>query len=535
MCVKADDGPFLFLMITEQDCFYACCFFILHERKQCMSLIKIENLTFAYDGGENVFDNATAAIDTTWRTGLIGRNGRGKTTLLKLMCGCWPYKGTIGANVRFVYFPYALPLTDAPFAVMAASIVPGAQRWQLERETALMQEQKKLLDVPYSMLSGGQRTKLMLAAMFLNEDDFLLIDEPTDHLDASGRQSVANYLKAKRGFIVVSHDRAFLNSCVDHIVSINKSNITCTRGNYTVWEENKIKADNFETGENARIQKDIGRLKQAAEKTADWADKVEMTKYATKISGLRPDRGYIGHQSAKMMQRAKSTAKRIEREIDRKETLMKNVETAHDLLLRPLEYIKPTLMRAKALSPCYGGLPVCAGVTFELARGGRLAVTGANGSGKTSLMKLICGADIAHTGELTIGGGMKISYVAQDTSDLKGSIKDYAAECGCDMPLFFAMLSKLGFTQDLFAQEMSCLSRGEKKKLLIARSLSTQAHLYIWDEPLNFIDVMSRVQIEKLICSCAPTMLFTEHDAQFIERTATEIIRLERTSYNNAG
>jgi lincosamide and streptogramin A transport system ATP-binding/permease protein len=261
MCVKADD---FFLPKNRLLC---ACLFYFWEGKR-VSLIKIENLTFAYGGGQNLFKNVSLSLDTNWRTGLIGRNGRGKTTLLKLMCGLYPYEGDIFADVIFAYFPYALPKTDAdaPFAQLIASVFPNAELWRLERELGLMGEASGLLYAPYGTLSGGQQTKLMLAALFACETGFPLIDEPTDHLDAAGRMSVAAYLKAKRGFIVVSHDRAFLNACTDHIVSINRSDIACIRGNYDIWEENKAYADRFEADENARVKKDIGRLQQAAKR-----------------------------------------------------------------------------------------------------------------------------------------------------------------------------------------------------------------------------------------------------------------------------
>jgi lincosamide and streptogramin A transport system ATP-binding/permease protein len=229
-----------------------------------------------------------------------------------------------------------------------------------------------------------------------------------------------------------------------------------------------------------------------------------------------------------MMQRAKSTEKRIEREIAYKETLMKNAEAAHDLLLRPLAYEKDVLVSAVNLAVRRGGRPVSKEVTFEIRRGDRIAVTGANGSGKTSLLKLIGGQDLVYDGEHNRSAALKISAVSQDTSHLSGALKEYAADCGCDPTVFFAMLSKLGVSSALFDGALECLSSGQKKKVLLARSLSTQAHLYIWDEPLNFIDVMSRVQIERLIADCAPTMLFTEHDALFVARTATAVLPLHR-------
>lgn len=191
-----------------------------------MSLIDIKNLSFAYDGSaEKVFDNVSFQIDTGWRLGFTGRNGRGKTTFLKLLMGELEYTGSISASVSFDYFPIALHDTSLPVSEALAEVVSDGEEWHLRREMAMLGLDEALLDRPFDSLSGGEQTKLQLAAMFTNENDFLLIDEPTNHLDEAGRERVARYLRRKRGFILVSHDRSFLDGCVDHILSINRADI----------------------------------------------------------------------------------------------------------------------------------------------------------------------------------------------------------------------------------------------------------------------------------------------------------------------
>ena len=121
---------------------------------------------------------------------------------------------------------------------------------------------------------------------------------------------------------------------------------------------------------------------------------------------------------------------------------------------------------------------------------------------------------------------MIISYVSQNTDDLEGSLKDYAEKYGIELPLFLAILRKLDFSREQFEKSISDYSSGQKKKVMLARSLCEKAHLYIWDEPLNFIDIISRMQIEELLRECAPTMIFVEHDKMFCENIATKIIRI---------
>jgi len=138
----------------------------------------------------------------------------------------------------------------------------------------------------------------------------------------------------------------------------------------------------------------------------------------------------------------------------------------------------------------------------------------------------VCGQEITFTGNFEIGNDLIVSYVTQDTSFLQGSLGNYALTCKIDESLFKSILRKLGFEREQFEKEMQDFSGGQKKKVLLAKSLCEKAHLYVWDEPLNFIDVISRMQIEALLLQYQPTMLFVEHDSLFQENIATGIIRL---------
>ena len=491
-----------------------------------MSMIEISNLTFAYDGSyDNIFENVSLRLDTDWRLGLVGRNGRGKTTLLNLLQHKYEYRGTIRADVPFDYFPFAIPDPDKDAIGVIEDVQPDYEYWQLAREMHRLDLSDEILYRPFRSLSGGEQVKLLLALLFARENRFLLIDEPTNHLDAEARALVADYLKTKRGFLLVSHDRAFLDGCVDHILSINKANIELQKGNFSSWFANKERQDAFEQAENDRLRADIRRLDEAAKRAARWSDKTESEKHV-RNSGLRPDRGYIGHKSAKMMQRAKSIEARRLDAAEEKAGLLHNIERADDLKLHPLAYRADTLAELTDVAVQYGGAPVVEGVRLTIRRGARIALTGRNGSGKSSLLKLIAGQDIPHTGTVRLGSGLIVSYVPQDASFLSGSLSAYAEACGIDRTLFFAILRKLDFARVQFEKDMADYSAGQKKKVLLARSLCEQAHLYLWDEPLNYIDVFSRMQIEQLLTVYQPTLLFVEHDRTFCDKIATETVRL---------
>ena len=488
-----------------------------------MSLIQVSNLTFAYEGSYNpIFENVSFQIDTNWRLGFTGRNGRGKTTFLNLLLGKFPYRGSISASVRFSYFPYEIPDKTHLAIDMVEEIYPDYQYWQLAKEMNLLQLEEDALYRPFGTLSNGEQTKLMLAVLFLKENNFLLIDEPTNHLDIQGRELVSRYLKSKKGFILVSHDRAFLDGCVDHILSINKANIEVCRGNFSTWYENKQRQDSFELSENEKLKREIRRLEGTAREKASWSDRAE----ATKIGNHVFDRGYVGHKAEKMMARSKAIEKRQNAAIEEKSKLLKNIERSDTLKIFQTPFHTKRLASLVDVSVCYGETPVCRGVTFDIQQGDRIVLQGANGSGKSSIIKLICGEQIPHTGELRIGTGLTISYVPQDASHLRGRLSGFARESGVDESLFLAMLAKLDVSKEQMEKDMSALSAGQKKKVLLARSICQSKNLHIWDEPMNYIDVISRMQIEELLLTFQPTILFVEHDKTFCDRIATKVVPL---------
>ena len=488
-----------------------------------MSLIQVTNLTFAYDGSyENIFENASFQIDTNWRLGFTGRNGRGKTTFLNLLLGKYEYQGSISASVSFSYFPYHVADKTIFTIDVVEEIYPEYQYWQLVREMNALQLNEEVLYRSFETLSNGEQTKLMLAVLFLKENNFLLIDEPTNHLDIQGREIVSQYLNSKKGYILVSHDRAFLDGSVDHILSINKASIDVCRGNFSTWYENKLRQDAFEQTKNEKLKQEVQRLEETAREKAVWSDRVE----ATKIGFGPCDRGYIGHKAAKMMARSKAIEKRQQAAIEEKSQLLKNIERIDALKILQTPFHSKRLVTLRDVTICYDKEPICEGITFEIQQGDRIALQGANGSGKSSIIKLICGEDIPYTGEMRIGNGLSISYVSQDTSELRGKLTDFARDSGIDESLFLALLAKLDVPKRQMEKDMSSLSAGQKKKVLLARSICQPTHLHIWDEPMNYIDVISRMQIEELLLQFKPTILFVEHDKVFCDNIATKVVQL---------
>lgn len=508
-----------------------------------MAQISVNNLTFCYEGSfDNVFENVSFSIDTNWKLGFIGRNGKGKTTFLNLLLGKYSYKGSIDTTTVFDYFPYQL--TEAQMQLCAADFIEeiktGCETWRVICELAQLEESAEILYRPYATLSHGERTKILLAVLFSGENDFLLIDEPTNHLDQSARESVKMYLASKQGFILVSHDRDLLDACIDHVLVLNRKTIEVQSGNFSSWWENKQRKDQFGIAENERHRKEIRKLKQAAMRTSDWADKNEHTKIG--FDPIKENdrsinaRAFIGAKTKKMQSRVKQMEKRIDREIKEKEGLLKDIENPVDLKLMPLVHHKNILVNMKEYSLKYAGAdyPVFTDLTFAIQKGERIALNGKNGCGKSTLIKRILektdicdiNTTVLENGICEIASGLVVSYVPQDTACLTGKVSEFCETHNLSQNLFCSILRQLDFERVQFFKDMEDYSEGQKKKVLLAASILTPAHLYIWDEPLNYIDVFSRMQIEKLLLEYQPTMLFVEHDVRFCEKVATKIIKL---------
>lgn len=508
-----------------------------------MAQISVNHLTFSYEGSfDNIFEDVSFSIDTDWKLGFIGRNGKGKTTFLRLLQGKYPYTGTIGTQAAFDYFPYEITQkqTAVPAAEFMDDIKSQCELWRVICELDQLQESADLLYRPFETLSPGERTKIMLAVLFSGENNFLLVDEPTNHLDQEAREIVKAYLSSKKGFILVSHDRDLLDSCVDHVLVLNRQTIEVQSGNFSSWWENKQRKDQFAQSENAKHLKEIRQLKQAAARTSQWAAQNERTKIG--FDPLKePDRctgtrAYIGAKTKKMQSRVKQLEKRISREIEQKEGLLADLEQPVHLKLVPLAHHKKTLVTLRDYTVQYEGAqkPAAENVTFAIQQGERIALHGANGCGKSTLIKMIlqkAGAagssmQVKESGVCAAASGLQISYVSQDTSMLQGSISEFCKAQNLEISLFCAILRQLDMERAQFEKHIEEFSEGQKKKLLLAASLLTPAHLYVWDEPLNYIDIFSRVQIEKLLLEYQPTMLFVEHDVRFRETAATDIIEL---------
>ena len=494
-----------------------------------MAQILINNLNFSYEGSADVvFENASVILDTDWKLGLIGRNGRGKTTLLRLMAGILDDSGAIHSPVAFDYFPFSVEKPENTPIQMADEFSQDGDTWRFFREASLLNLADETLSTSYERLSGGEQVKVLLSLLFSRDHHFLLIDEPTDHLDMQSRKQVAEYLNRKKGFILVSHDRQFLDACIDHVLSINRCGLELQKGNYSSWAENKERQDQFELDQNERLKKEIGHLKAAAQKASAWADKAESKKFGVSKDSherMKNARSYMGEKSRRMQQQRKNMEFRMDKAVDEKQGLLKNIEYSEELKLHPLFQNKGAVAQLQDVDVSFGERQVLRQFSLAVQPGEIVALNGANGCGKSTVIRLLTGDVKPEKGLVKLQSGCILSYVPQKVH-LSGDMNTFVQYHGIDETLFKTILRKLNFNREHFEHRLNELSVGQQKKIMLAMSLCQSAHLYLWDEPMNYIDVLSRIQLEKLLTAFHPTMILVEHDGAFIEKVATRIVNM---------
>ena len=492
------------------------------RRRHAVSLIQLDHITFSYPGGlAPVFDDLSLQLDTDWKMGIIGRNGIGKSTFFALLSGEVRGEGRLTCDQDFIRFPIAISDENACGYELSCEFVPEREFWKVLREADLLGLSAEVFYRPVSTLSGGERTKLQLSIVFA-ADGFVLLDEPTDHLDRAGREALARYLSRKRGFFLVSHDRAVLDGCCDHILSFEKSAVRVTHGNYTVWRSERDKQEQADRSRKDQLEKERVRLREAANRIADWSDRAEGEKFGTLSSGLRADRGYLGAKAARVMKRATAARDRTARAESEISGLLKNFEENEPLRLSPEKFFRESLLSVRGFSVCIGEEIILRDLSFSMRQGERVALAGINGAGKSTFLKALAG-EIPAEGEIDLSPRLKISYVPQ-TFLYDGTLADYAAEYSIDESYYKAILAKFGFARNDFPRRLSEMSEGQKKKAALARSLCERAHLYLWDEPLNYLDILSREQVENAILDSGESLLFVEHDAAFSEKIATRTV-----------
>ncbi|MGE5432971.1 MAG: ribosomal protection-like ABC-F family protein [Syntrophomonadaceae bacterium] len=527
-----------------------------------MFQISLNNVSFHYDTPfQDIFRSLSVVIADDWKTALTGRNGRGKTTLFKLLTGmAKPSSGSVNVPFEVKYFPYfPADAEEITHMVIKESIAPYSF-WEgkmnlllekgdeeslkeysgyfdlfmyydgytidsvIEREASAIGLDADILHRPFNTLSGGEKTRALILPLFLRRGSFPLLDEPTDHLDLSGREYLAEYLAgSKKGFIVASHDRYLLDRCTDHVVSINKTDVKIMQGNYSTWRYQAGIEEEFEQRRFRNIQREIQSLEKAAQQRRKWSDKKEKEKTGA------ADSGFVSHKASKLMKRATAIERRMESNIESRKNLLKNKEYEHSLKMKESGKMPERLVSINNLAVSFNNRDIVSGIYLNVFKGDRIAITGNNGTGKTTILNAIEGKVPLKDGDIFVAPNIKISRAYQHPLWQEGYLKDKLFESGLDMTNFRFVMSALEMHGEIFDHPLETFSKGQMRKIDLCRTIVEAPQLLIWDEPLNYLDIASREQLEEFLLEQEPTIIFVEHDRFFIEAVATEIIRLENT------
>ncbi len=525
-----------------------------------MSKLTIQNMSFYYtDFYHPVFQNVNLVLDTDWKLGLIGRNGRGKTTFLHLLSKKGqPTAGRIDIPVNMCYVPY---VQNNPYSKgmdwMKETIghlksMEDKMAFIIEKQdVSLMDEYCKIqqtyqncggyeiegkivrevisigldpsvLERDIHTLSGGERTKMELCAMFLRTDTFLLLDEPTNHLDSKGTWELIHYLKRKKGYLVVSHDRVFLDAVTDHILSINKTNISLERGTYSSWKKNQEWKEQFELAVKAKLEREIRHLEREAEKKQEWMELGNIQKYPYKSNHrTNGNKAYAGQKRRGQI--------RIQASLEEKKGLLKNMETIHPWEIQEMECDRDGwLIRVKQMDFSYQNAErhLFNQFDFKLYPGERIWLRGKNGAGKTTLFHLLSKEwknDAVEWEE-----ELKISWVRQESRWKNGYLREHleTLKGQSKRERFMELCRCFEMPEGFLDRPLETYSSGEQKKIELAFALAGESHVIFLDEPLNYMEILFREQLEHVILMQQPTLIFTEHDVEFGRQIATRIVEL---------
>ena len=540
-------------------------------------MLTVHHLKKSYDL-QLLFENVSFALNPGERIGLVGPNGCGKTTLLRILAGLeQPTQGSVSRDpsLRIGYLPQGFepdPETPVGLIIGEAAGSPEALETALV-ETAsglaapdLIPAEKKQLETKYDdllrriqfnqsgrtaaillglglggidphlpagRLSGGQKTRLSLALVLLGEPHLLLLDEPTNHLDIAMLEWLEGWMKSyPGGVLIVSHDRTFLDHTVSQILEMDPQNQTVRifDGNYTHYVEQKELEYDKQWSDFKDQQQEIRQMKQDIARTRAQAEFTERQASSIRIGG--PDmkiKGFKDYQHAiaiKVARKAKAREKKLERYLDDDERVQKPQRSWQMRIeFADAPHLGSAVIRTDGLAVGFDPQrPLLQEINLVVKSGRRIAITGPNGGGKTTLIRTILGELKPLAGEVHVGATVRLGYMSQEQADL--DLGQTAVET---VQSYFqnqtearSFLAYYLFTGDEPLKPVSLLSYGQRSRLMLARLTAQQCNCLLLDEPINHLDIPSRTQFEQALAQFEGAILAVVHDRYFIERFAQE-------------
>ena len=508
--------------------------------------ISVRDLTKAFEVNNNILDGLTFQVQHGERVGILGRNGTGKTTLFRLMVGeLTEDKGEIdiargkrlGLVSQIPHYPAGYTVEDVLATAEERLNAMQARMRKLEElmavssDRALLSEYDELLsrfemlggydaevrrskvanglDIPPAMrgqlfdsLSGGEKTRVNLARLILEDTDILLLDEPTNHLDMHATEWLEDYLLHFKGTVLaISHDRWFLDKVAQRIIEIVNGKAEFYNGNYTFYAEEKQRRYEELRRQYEKNQKEIAHLQKAADDLHLWA--------------------FMG--ADKLHKRAFSMEKRIAR----LQTAEKPREDKKlSVRFRQKEFFGDEVLVLEDVAKSYGEKKLFSGIDELIEPGERIALIGDNGTGKSTLLRCITGEETPDRGWIHLGPAVKSAYLPQlvrfdDPS--RNMVDTMLWEAKCDPQTARNRLAAFGFRGEDVFKTVSVLSGGEQSRLRLCILMRDDINFLMLDEPTNHLDLLSREWMEDALMDYSEALLFVSHDRWFIEKFATRI------------
>ena len=512
--------------------------------------IAVSNLSKEFEVGKKILDGLTFQVDQGERVGLLGKNGAGKTTLFRMLTGelDWdegeihiaPGKG-LGLISQIPVYPPEYTVEDVLQTAfqrlhdMEKELEELTGRMAGDSDPALLRRYDALsaafeagggydTATPlnkvcngllisqdmrgqlFSSLSGGEKTRVNLARLILEDTDILLLDEPTNHLDLRATEWLEEYLDKYKGTVLaISHDRWFLDRVVKRVIEIQDGKAEFYAGNYSFYVEEKERRYQEKLKQYEKEQAKIEQLEKAAEQLRVWA-----------YSGMD-----------KTFKRAQSMEKRIER---MRTTDKPTKERSLDIKFGEREFRGDEVLTIKELKKSFDGRPLFDHVNLEVVGGERIALLGDNGTGKSTLLKILLGEEEPDSGKLRMGPTVKVGYLPQiiHFDRPERNLVDtmlYAQDCSTQTAR--NRLAAFNFRGEDVFKPVSALSGGEQSRLRLCMLMDEKINLLILDEPTNHLDIASREWIEEAVADYEGNLLFVSHDRYFIKQFATRIWMLE--------
>ncbi|MFI5282588.1 MAG: ABC-F family ATP-binding cassette domain-containing protein [Candidatus Dormibacterales bacterium] len=499
-------------------------------------MLQVRNLAVDV-AARRVLEDASFSVAPGDKVGLVGRNGAGKTSLLKVLAGeDDPAAGLVMRRGTLGYVPQnprpraeagqlalnhilsgrGLDRAAARLAELHAALEhdhslanverfsEAEERYRLDGGYSSEADARRIamglglkpdrVDMPLSVLSGGERRRVEISRVLFADADVLLLDEPTNHLDSDAKAWLMDFLRDHRAaVIVVSHDLKLLDSAISRVLHIDAGRMVEYRGNYTQYLQSREREEKRLTSLAQRQESEITRLSLLAE--------------------------VMRRQTAKRARTAKSIFKRVDR-LKAERVSAPRRERKVKVSFPPPPHSGRVVLTADHLSKSYGGPVVFKDVSFEIERGPRLLVMGLNGAGKTSLLRILAGQSDPNSGSFKLGHGALLGYYAQEHEGIKPGkavLAHMRDQSDADEPALRALLGMFSLSGDIARQDAGTLSGGEKTKLALAQLVAGRHNLLLLDEPTNNLDPPSRTGVAHALAAWPGTMLIVSHDAEFVE------------------